>query len=192
MAVPIENQQDSVMYQDDSSLVQAALKDPIAFGTLYERYCDRIYRYTLVCSGNAEDAADLTQQIFLRALDALHQYRLERGSFQAWLLRIAHNVAINFVKRHRSTSAWDFTMELTQPGLGDPEVAFLRQESFDYLRSLLEHLDQNKREMLVLRFVSGLSIAEIASIVGKSEAATRKQLTRILHTLKEQYHDIAQ
>jgi RNA polymerase sigma-70 factor, ECF subfamily len=184
MSVPIEHQKDYSVYQDDSTLVQAALADPLEFGALYERHCDRIYRYTFVCTGNAEDAADLTQQIFLRALDALRQYQPQRGSFQSWLLRIAHNVAVNFVKRHRSTVAWDLTVELNHPGVGDPELAILR--------SLLARLDQSKREMVVLRFVSNLSIAEIASIIGKSEAATRKQLTRILQTLKGQYNDIAQ
>src|SRR5579875_2656886 len=130
MAVPIENQKDFSMCRDDSFLVQAALTAPGAFSILYERYCDRIYRYTLVCTGNADDAADLTQQVFLHALKALQQYRPNRGSFQAWLLRIAHNVAVNFIRRHRSTIAWDLTLELNHPGLDDPEVAFLQQESF--------------------------------------------------------------
>ncbi len=118
MAVPIENQKDCTTYQDDNVLAQAALVDPIVFGTLYERHCDRIYRYTLVCTGNAEDAADLTQQIFLRALDALGQYQPQRGSFQSWLLRIAHNAAINFIKRHRSTVAWDLTIRTESPRSG--------------------------------------------------------------------------
>lgn len=71
----------------------------------------------------------------------------------------------------------------------DLEAELLQREALDRLRQLFDKLDQAKRELLILRFVAGLTSSEIAVVIGKSEAATKKQLTRTLHTLKEQYHD---
>lgn len=175
----------------DAALVQSALTDPGAFGTLYERYYQRIYRYLLTCTRNVDDAADLTQQVFLRALAALRQYHPQKGSFSTWLLSIAHHTAVNFVKRYRVREAWNMTDELFHASSTelDPENEILRHEALARLHVLFAALDSHKRELLTLRFVSGLTIAEIALVVGKSEAATKKQLSRTLYALKEQYHD---
>lgn len=82
--VPDEGEDSAI--NDDKALVQAALADPVAFGKLYERYRDRIYWYLIARTYSEEDAADLTQQVFLRAMDALKQYRPQKGSFLTWLV----------------------------------------------------------------------------------------------------------
>src|SRR5690348_5272389 len=69
---------------DEGTLIQAARDDPAAFVALYHRYRDRIYWYVRTRTPLEEDAADLTQQIFVQALDALAQYRPHRGPFAAW------------------------------------------------------------------------------------------------------------
>lgn len=74
---------------------------PAAFAMLYHRYFERIHAYLRSRTGDAEDAADLTQQVFLQALDALPRYRHGRVPFAAWLFRIAHNVAIDHHRRRR-------------------------------------------------------------------------------------------
>jgi RNA polymerase sigma-70 factor (ECF subfamily) len=72
---------------------------------------------------------------------------------------------------------------------GGPEQAALRTEQLERLRSLLRELDSNKRELLAMRFAAGLSSREIGAVIGKKEAAVKKQLGRILRTLKEKYGD---
>lgn len=177
--------------EDDSALIEAARANPAAFGGLYQRYVARIYRYLRTRVRHEEDAADLTQQVFLKALDALPSYQ-ERGlPFAAWLFRIArHNVTDNY-RQQRNDISWDLLQDaMIVPGREqDPEKMILHQESLARLRGLLEEVDIKKRELLALRFAGGLSTAEIALVVNKSQASVKKQLTRTLKTLKEQYYD---
>lgn len=175
---------------DEAQLVQAARQDPTAFEMLYQRYLLRVYRYLRLRTITEEDAADLTQQVFLQALDALPDYR-ERGlPFSAWLFRIARNVATDAYRRRRSTVTWDFVPEALHPTGGqDPEAALVQRETFNQLRKLLAGLTPDKRELLALRFAAGLTSREIASTIGKSEAAVKKQLSRLLGLLKEQYRE---
>ena len=175
---------------EEASQVQAAQQDPAAFAPLYRRYQDRVYMYMRTRTGSDEDAADLTQQVFLRALDSLSQYRPRRGSFAAWLFRIARNAAIDWHRRQRKTVTWDVLPEALQPVADhDLEAGMLRREAAARLRTLFAELDADKQEILVLRFAAQLTIAEIAAIIGKSKAATQKMLLRTIQGLQESYHD---
>jgi len=179
---------DDTMPPDEMTLVRAAQRDPIAFDPLYERYIDRVYAYLRARTATPEDAADLTQQVFTHALAALPRYRA--GSFAAWLFRIARNAAVDAHRRRRATVSWDLVPDALHPiGENDAETRLLAREARDRVRHLVASLPPDKRELLALRYAARLSPAEIAAVVGKSEAATRQQLSRLLHTLQEQYHD---
>jgi RNA polymerase sigma-70 factor, ECF subfamily len=174
----------------EESLVRAAQADPTAFGPLYERYRDRVYAYLRTRTRSDEDAADLTQQVFLRAIDALPRYRARGAPFAAWLLRIARNAAINEHKRHRESIAWDLLPEALHPSLDDGlEAQVLQREAQSRLREVLAACDPSAREVLALHYAAGLTVRETAAVVGRSEAAVKKQLTRTIRVLKEQYHD---
>jgi RNA polymerase sigma-70 factor (ECF subfamily) len=174
----------------EEALVRAAQADSAAFGPLYERYRDRVYGYLRTRTRSAEDAADLTQQVFLQALDALPRYRARGAPFAAWLLRIARNVAINEHRRHRETVAWDLLPETLHPLLGEgPEAQVLQHEEFARLHEALAACEVSAREVLALHFAAGLTVRETAAVVGRSEAAVKKQLTRTIRALKERYHD---
>jgi len=181
---------------DEEPLVQAARDDPAAFVALYYRYRDRIYWYVRTRTPLEEDAADLTQQIFVQALDALAQYRPQRGPFAAWLFGIARHALTNFHRRRHATVAWELLPGALHPVTpDDPVAALLRREDIDRLRGLFVALAADKRELLALRFVARLTVGEIAVVIGKSEAATHKQLTRTLRALavhfEEKEHDPA-
>jgi RNA polymerase sigma-70 factor (ECF subfamily) len=176
----------------DSDLVRAAQADSAAFAPLYQRYRDRVYRYLRTRTNSDEDAADLTQQVFLQALDALPRYRIEQTPFAAWLTRIAHNLAAND-RRRKTTVPWDYVPEAHQPLVeGDLDDHVLRDEALAQLREAIQAFNASAREVLALHFAAGLTIAETAVVVGRSEAAVKKQLTRTLHVLKERYHERAQ
>ena|ERR1035437_3373338 len=176
----------AVADDDEAALVRAAQERPEAFAALYERHVDAIYHYLQVRAGT-DEAADLTQQVFLKAFAALPKYKARGLPFSAWLFRIARNLAAD---RHRSRfrTPEELLPGVAQPGsAANPEETALRTEMYERLRSLLVELDLEKRELLALRFAAGLSSRQIAGVTGRSEAAVKKQLTRILRTLKEKY-----
>lgn len=178
--------------QATDTLVRAVQDGELAFSLLYERYLDRIYAYIRTRTSSAEDADDLTQQVFLLALRALPRYRAGRVPFAAWLFRIAHNVVIDHHRRSRPSAAWDALPAIMQrPDTCDVEAGALRRERLEQLGTLLGRLDRDKRELLALRFAAGLTIPEIAAVIGKSEAAAKKSLFRVLRDLKEHAHDLA-
>jgi len=184
------NESDHDAVNDDAALVHAAQLHPAAFGPLYDRYVDRIYAYLWARTSGAEDAADLTQQVFLQALHALPRYRDGGTPFAAWLFRIARNAATDWRRRQRATVAWDLVPAALHPQASDEvEARVVRQEELIRLRALLAALDAETREALILRFTAGLTLADVGAVIGKSEEATRKMIARALHTLKEQYHD---
>ncbi len=175
---------------EEQQLVRAAQHDVAAFGPLYARYQDRLYTYLRTRTGTAEDAADLTQQVFMQALDALPRYRSQGVSVAAWLFRIARNAATDWQRRQRPTVPWETLPEAFHPCAPETaDGALLQREAFAPLYALLAGLDASTREALILRFTAQLTLAEIGAVLGKSEEATRKQITRALHTLKEHYHD---
>lgn len=191
VALPLDGEGErSIVHDDEAALVRRACDDPAAFETLYRRYRDRIYWYLRARTEGEEDAADLTQQVFVHALAALRQFHSRKGSVAAWLFSIARHAATDFHRRHRTTVAWEYVPAALQPDDGrDVEADTMRRESLARLPQLLAALPRDKREVLALRFAGGLTIPEIAAVVGKSAEATRKQLTRTLQSLEEQYHD---
>lgn len=176
---------------DEADLVRLAQEDPSAFAVLYQRYLSCVYNYVRARIGSEEDAADLTQQIFLQALNALPAYQARGVSFAAWLFQIAHNAVIDLYRRRKSFVSWDMLPDIfhAPPGQEDMDALLVHHERLARLKILLARLDPFERDLLALRFAAGLSSPEIAQVVGKSPAAVKKQLTRLLHTLKEQYRE---
>ncbi|HEX6510518.1 MAG TPA: RNA polymerase sigma factor, partial [Chloroflexota bacterium] len=100
---------------DERRLVERARTDGDAFGQLYAIHVDRVFRYLRTYTESEDDAADLTQNVFLRVLEALPRYQ-ERGlPFRAWLFRIARNAATDTFRRRRRTLPWDHIPESLHP-----------------------------------------------------------------------------
>lgn len=180
----------------EAALVRKAREVPAAFAELYRRYLPRIYRYLRARTNSDEDAADLTQQVFVQALDALPRYREKGLPFAAWLFRIARNAAINASQRRRTTLNWDLLPDALQAGAGqaaqreaDPEAIVLKREALEQLDRMLAELDPDQLELLALRFAGRLTVREMASVIGKREAAVHKQLSRTLQALKVQFKE---
>ncbi len=187
----------SHLSQEEVRLVQAARVDPAAFDILYQRYLTPVYRYLCLHTYSDEDASDLTQQVFLQALQALPKYKERQLPFAAWLFRIAHNLAVDHFRRRRQTLSWDWLPEALHPfaETDDPEAVILERElereKLVRLRLLFDKLSSDKQELLALRFAVGFTAREIAVVVGKREEAVQKQLRRILETLRQQWKEQA-
>ena len=173
----------------ETQWIAAAQADPAAFEPLYLRYRARIYHYLRTRLDSDEDAADLAQQVFLQAIDALPRYRLRGAPFAVWLFRIARNAALNLASRRPSCVSWDALPEIFSSATEqEPEATAIHQETLRHLRTLLATLSADKRELLALRFATGLTSTQIAALVGKKPEAVKKQITRLLQSLKEHYH----
>ena len=171
----------------DDVIVRAALTEPAAFALLYERYYDRVYRYCRARTPTHEDSADLAQQVFVQAFHNLHRFRPRGNSFVAWLFRIAHNLAVDASrKRRRQTISWENVPDLVAQG-SDPEEAAVRTDQLDRLRGVINALPPEQQELIVLRFAVGLSVSEIAAVIGKSLSATQMRLSRTLHKIRRDY-----
>lgn len=176
---------------NDAQLARESMHDPAAFTVLYQRHAARVFWFLCNRVSSREDAADLTQQVFLRCYQALPQYEDRGVPFSAWLFRIARNVAIDLHRRQRPTVSWE-QIAARDSGVCtrvEPSTT-IEGHGRDTLQSLIAGLTPDKRELIALRFSAGLSVMEIAVVLGKSEAAVRKQLQRLVRDLKEAYdHD---
>ncbi|HEX4202830.1 MAG TPA: sigma-70 family RNA polymerase sigma factor [Ktedonobacteraceae bacterium] len=156
------------------------------FESLYDRYHVQVYRYLYAHLGNEHDAADVMQQVFLQVWKQGQTYDPKRGTVATWILSIAHHRLVDFYRMSQPPLSWESMSEIPTMDQ-NPEAHVVSEETIAQVRKMLEALPQPEQELLALRFAARLSSAEIASLIGKSEAATKKQLTRLLHRLQEQY-----
>lgn len=175
----------------ESHLIEQARRgNGDAFAEIYCRYARRVFHYVLTYTETVDDAADLTQHVFLRVFEALPRYRQQGAPFSAWLFRIARNAAIDTYRRRHKTLPWEHIPISWQPLTDDdPEALVLRVEALNRLRLLVAQLGPEKQEMLYLRFAGELTAGEIGAVIGKSKAAVQRQMTRTMQQLKERYHE---
>lgn len=168
---------------DDATLVEYARQNPDAFGELYRRYLDPVYRYTYHRLGNAHDSEDLTSQVFMEVLEGLMNLRFRKGGcFLAWLFTIARRRTVDFYRQHSVDPLYD--LPSSEPGL---MAVIEKGEDVRRLGHLLRQLGEEQQELLRLRFTVGLSFADIAQVEGRSEAAVKMAIYRTLEHLRKQW-----
>ena len=170
---------------DETALVERAVGgDTDAFGVLYQRHMDAIYRYVYLRVGDTEDAEDLTEQTFLKAWEALPGYKQRGNPFTSWLYRIAHNVVVDHHRRRRpilSTPLAERGDQASRPSTTLDQV--IQAEEADTLAAAIAQLPEEQQQIVILRFVEGLRHAEVARIMDKSEGACRVMQHRALAAL---------
>lgn len=172
---------------EESALIERAKRDADAFGVLYERYVDRIYKYVYYRTGNVADAEDLTARIFERAMNHIGNYQDQGFPFSAWLYRIAHNLVANW-HRDRSRRTFVALEDVSQWMMTDhgPEFAAQLLEDRQALIDAVSSLPADRQELLMLKYVERLSNAEIGEIMGRSEGAVKSLYHRTLLSLREE------
>lgn len=169
-------------------------KDPVAYAEMYDRYVTSIYRFVFFKVSNHEDAEDITADVFLKAWHYVTEHT-EIRSFRAIIYRIARNLVIDLY-RHRShepsvplTETFDESDE--EVGVvhsSDAGAAVLKMESEqDHARVLeaIGKLKEEYREVLLFRYVDGLSTGEVADILGKSKIDVRVTTHRAMKALRK-------
>ena len=169
----------------DLADVRAAQRDRAAFGALYRRYVDRVYGYCFYLLGDHHDAEDATERTFTAALAAVDGFRDEGATFRAWLFRIAHNQLANALRSRDRQRAASLEVVAEPRANADPAGILSLAEEARGLRRALDQLPVDRRQVVVLRFVDGLSAREIGAVLGRSEGAVRVLQHRALRQLAE-------
>ncbi len=170
---------------DEELVLKSQQGDMHAFDELVERYHGKIYGLTYNMTSNREDAEDLTQEVFVKAFEALPRFR-GKSSFYTWLYRIAVNKTINYRKkrnRKRALSLDQFDQEIktdeTYHDLttkGSPLRNISLSELQEKLNEALQHLSEKHRTVVVMHDMQGIPHDEIAKVVKASVGTVRSRL----------------
>jgi RNA polymerase sigma-70 factor, ECF subfamily len=170
---------------DEAVLIkQAANGDSEAFGVLYARYLDAIYRYIYFRIGDEIEAEDITEEVFIRAWEALPNYSYGEYPFTSWLYRIARN---RIIDHHRKRKTQVLPDDELHPGgiMQSSEEKLVQKLDSADLAKAIQMLEEEEQQVVILRFVEGLSHREVAAVIGKSEGASRIIQHRALAALQK-------
>jgi RNA polymerase sigma-70 factor (ECF subfamily) len=161
--------------------------EQVAIEALYHLYGDRLYRYLLARTGDADTAADLSAELFVRMIQHIDRFKLDRrrpaASFSAWLYRIAANLLTDHY-RSRGRQPEPLPDALPAPvRTADPQRIAEQHETTAQLAAALNELSEEQRLVILGKFAEDLSNAEIAAWLGKSEGAIKSLQHRALRTL---------
>jgi RNA polymerase sigma-70 factor (ECF subfamily) len=171
---------------DDTPLVLRAIqRDEEAFGELYDRHVVRVYRHLYYMLGKQPEAEDLTAQTFLKAWEAIERYQVRGAPFVSWLLRIAHNLGVSYLRSKRESAELHDGIVDTKERR-DPEWSYQQTAEEELVREAITRLREEQRQVIILRFIEDLDYREVAEIIGKSVAAIRVIQHRALNALRKQ------
>jgi RNA polymerase sigma-70 factor (ECF subfamily) len=171
----------------ERELVERAIaRDPDAFAALYDQYAQAIYRRLHKLVGSSPDAEDLTAQVFLQAWQAIHRYEQRGAPFASWLMRIAHNLAVSHLRRHREHSPLaEAAADSIDSARTNPEAAVQCLLEEERVARALRHLGHDQRMVVMLRELGDLNYHEVAAILGKSVPAVRVIRHRAINALRQ-------
>jgi RNA polymerase sigma-70 factor (ECF subfamily) len=158
--------------------------DTVAFGALYDRYVDTVYRYLYYRVGQRQLAEDLTSETFLRALRRIGTVTWQGRDLGAWLVTIARNLAADHFKSSR------FRLEVATADMRDadrltdgPEGEVLDALTNATLFAAVKKLNAEQQECILLRFIQGMSVSETAEVMAKNDGAIKALQYRAVRSL---------
>lgn len=168
---------------EDRKLILVAQKDPRAFRELYSKYEKNVYKYFLFrVDKNNHIAEDLTQDTFYRALKYLKTFRITGASYLTYLLRIAHNILVNYYRRKKAISIEDIAEPRAKE---DYMILFEKYTIWESVEGLIE----SEKQIIIMKYKEGLSVREISVVLNKSENAVKLHLSRARKKLKQHLTD---
>jgi len=156
----------------DRLVANAKRGDSQAFGQLFDEYAGPIHRFIASRVNSPSDAEDLTQLVFVKALEALPRYEVRGIPFGGWLFRLARNAIIDQIRTRRDhlPRVTALTRETDDAG---PEARAALRDDLDRVAQALTELTDDQREVIELRFFAGLSVLETAVAMGRQEGTVR-------------------
>ena len=167
----------------DRLVTEAKRGDREAFGRIFDAYAAPVHRFIASRVNRPSDAEDLTQLVFVKALEALPRYESRGIPFGGWLFRLARNAIIDQIRTHKDHLPLlaAVTRETDDAG---PEQRAALSEDLDRLAEALKELTDDQREVIELRFFAGLSTLEAAMVMGRQEGTIRGRQFRAITSLR--------
>ncbi len=173
----------TVMYAEDL-VRRVRANDPLAFEELYIRYSPRVFGYLFQrLNGDAEEAEDLTADVFTRVYEKIDGFQAQGAPLSAWVFRIAHNRLIDTIRR-RPRQVRVALEDAPEMAAGPVFDGLDQQVALDQIKTGLARLTPEQRQVIVLRFLESKSLAETAAIVNRNEDAVKKLQARGLASLR--------
>jgi len=178
--------------------VEPASLDPVAkaeldraFEDLYRAHLRDVYSYAYYRIGDPHDAEDLTEQTFLQAYRHFDRARRESDGrpLRPWLIRIAHNLASNYYRDRSRRPQTSLENADPIPARHGTEAIAEGREELRQVMANLEHLPDDRREALIMRFALGMDNREIARALGRTDGATKVLIHRAIKQLQEEMSD---
>ena len=161
VADPMADERDGML---GSAIARAKQGDTNALHFLYVRYADDVYGFVNSIVRDHHEAEDITQNLFAKLMRIIGKYEQREVPFSAWILRVARNAALDHMRARRQIPF----EEVRTSDEGHEQVGF---ERFQSLRTALDRLPGDQREVLILRHIAGLTPPEIADVLGKTESS---------------------
>ena len=156
-----------------------------AMGMLYEQHHQSIYRYLVYRLNDSHVAEDLTSEVFLKMVQFIASYRATNATFRAWLFQVARNLSIDYFRRNRAHPVKTIDEEMEAPRQEHPEDCAEQALTSEMLQKALAQLGDDQRDVILLRFVEGMPLSEVASALHRSEDAVKGLQRRALLGLRD-------
>lgn len=169
--------------EEEGKMLEAAKSDPRAFEPLYRRYFEGIFRFVYQRMDDVDTAKDLTQQVFIKALEKLDRYQDRGLPFSSWLYRIAFNE----LNQHFRENNKDRCLNLESAGVEEIMEEMNEDRYEPYIEKLVEVMQQlgpEHQALIEMRFFEHRSFREIADILGLTENTAKVRLYRLLEKMK--------
>ena len=163
-------------------IIRAEGGDFEAFGELYSIYLDRIYRYVFYQVKDRMTAEDITEEVFVKAWQAIGSCKGKEATFSSWLYRIAHNHMLNTLRNKKKFTSIE-TENLVDAS--DPKIELETALDHQELLATIADLPQNQKEVIILKFIEEMDNREISKVLGKREGAIRILQMRALANLRQ-------
>lgn len=178
---------------DEELIADFVQGEEAAFSMLVERHLKTVYSFVVRFVGNSQETEDIVQETFLKAWKSARQYRQESSKFKTWVLRIARNTAIDFLRKRKNIAFSEFENSEGQNVLAEtvPDTAelqdelFARRQDIDALMKAIESLSVEAKEILLLHYTNGLTFLEIGELLGEPQNTVKSRHHRAIQSLKK-------
>lgn len=171
--------------EEERDLVERAKRDPMAFGELYDRHFQMIYRFAYSRVGEQTGAEDVTSEVFMKALRGIGRYQDTGRPFSAWLYQIANNAIADRYRSAKPTVDIGDVVGAAVAGPSLEDVAAQRDE-LRQIWTVVETLPGPQRTAMVLKFQEDMKIEDIAAAMGKSSGAVKLLIHRGVSRCRQQ------
>lgn len=171
------------MADDRQLFAKAKQLDPAALQALHHQFYEPVARYIQFKVSDPYLAEDLSGEVFVRVLEGLRRGQTWRDSPRGWIMGIAHHVVVDYYRRQTRMPEVALSENLTAAETADPIHQAIQNERVRLLRRAIDHLTEDQREVITMRFIKGIGIQDIAEALGKTPGAVKGLQHRALRIL---------